>query len=223
MKNIGYFILLSFFITAPVTAINEFQFSASVFPGRGPLSLQDIGFADGIETGQFSFPVSFDPNSEQSLGGFPVRESSFTIGGIVGGAFSNSDRISIANFDDSDVVTIGLNFVDTLTIENPGVGFDFYEFNSLFLQIVFSADTFTGTGITNLSSFNNPIDTSGQLSYRGSIALPNGLSEATNGSFRFGNISAIPEPATWLMMIVGFGVTGLALRRRERDQKAANF
>lgn len=33
----------------------------------------------------------------------------------------------------------------------------------------------------------------------------------------------VPEPATWLMMIVGFGVSGLALRRRERGQKAANF
>ncbi len=28
--------------------------------------------------------------------------------------------------------------------------------------------------------------------------------------------SAIPEPATWLMMILGFGVVGLQIRRRER-------
>lgn len=31
--------------------------------------------------------------------------------------------------------------------------------------------------------------------------------------FRFG--SAVPEPATWALMISGFGVTGLALRRRQ--------
>jgi hypothetical protein len=32
--------------------------------------------------------------------------------------------------------------------------------------------------------------------------------------------SAIPEPATWLMMIFGFGITGLALRRRARMRVA---
>ncbi len=32
----------------------------------------------------------------------------------------------------------------------------------------------------------------------------------------FGNLSAIPEPAQWLMMITGFGLIGLAKRRRRR-------
>lgn len=33
----------------------------------------------------------------------------------------------------------------------------------------------------------------------------------------FGNISTVPEPATWMMMILGFGAIGLnARRRRER-------
>jgi hypothetical protein len=27
--------------------------------------------------------------------------------------------------------------------------------------------------------------------------------------------SAVPEPATWLMLIAGFGLTGAALRRRQ--------
>ncbi len=42
------------------------------------------------------------------------------------------------------------------------------------------------------------------------------------GSISLTNVrvtSAIPEPSTWLMMIVGFGVSGLALRRRQRGQK----
>jgi hypothetical protein len=34
--------------------------------------------------------------------------------------------------------------------------------------------------------------------------------------------SAVPEPATWAMMITGFGLAGTALRAaRRRDQKFA--
>jgi len=33
--------------------------------------------------------------------------------------------------------------------------------------------------------------------------------------FQNDRIAAVPEPATWAMMIIGFGLTGAALRRRE--------
>lgn len=36
----------------------------------------------------------------------------------------------------------------------------------------------------------------------------------SSGTFR---VAFIPEPATWLMMILGFGLVGLQLRRRERN------
>jgi hypothetical protein len=32
---------------------------------------------------------------------------------------------------------------------------------------------------------------------------------------------AVPEPATWLMMISGFGILGFAMRRRRRQQRNA--
>ncbi|MCY7281423.1 MAG: PEPxxWA-CTERM sorting domain-containing protein, partial [Sphingomonas bacterium] len=60
--------------------------------------------------------------------------------------------------------------------------------------------------------------------------LPSGLNETTgplvNSSFRFGGdgqllTAAVPEPATWLSMLLGFALTGAALRRRTRVQLEA--
>ncbi len=33
-------------------------------------------------------------------------------------------------------------------------------------------------------------------------------------------VAAVPEPATWTMMIAGFGLVGGALRRRRQGEKA---
>ena len=45
---------------------------------------------------------------------------------------------------------------------------------------------------------------------------------STAGQFTGGTISfqAVPEPATWALMIAGFGLAGAALRRRRRAQSA---
>ena len=46
---------------------------------------------------------------------------------------------------------------------------------------------------------------------------------STSNSFEFDNIgvAAVPEPATWAMMILGFGLVGGALRRRSAQAKTA--
>jgi hypothetical protein len=36
-------------------------------------------------------------------------------------------------------------------------------------------------------------------------------------------ISAIPEPSTWAMMILGFGAVGVALRRRRKDEVRVGY
>lgn len=45
-----------------------------------------------------------------------------------------------------------------------------------------------------------------------------------NQSFEFDNVSftaSVPEPATWAMMIIGFGLIGAAMRRRHRGGRLA--
>lgn len=39
---------------------------------------------------------------------------------------------------------------------------------------------------------------------------------APRGEIR-GQLAAVPEPASWAMLITGFGVAGVALRRRRRQ------
>ena len=63
---------------------------------------------------------------------------------------------------------------------------------------------FVGTG-SDLLSFTSVID-------------------SQNGSIFLDQISiteAVPEPATWAMMIFGFGLAGMAIRRRKRKQAFA--
>ncbi|MBB3345628.1 hypothetical protein FHY02_000066 [Sphingomonas sp. BK069] len=37
----------------------------------------------------------------------------------------------------------------------------------------------------------------------------------------FGVLSAVPEPGTWAMMLIGFAMIGVAMRSRRRDMPAA--
>jgi hypothetical protein len=83
--------------------------------------------------------------------------------------------------------------------------------------------SFTLAGVTPLASLSSVSTT---FSTTGTVTLA--ANEVfgfiiDKGSFYFNDstsmafsISAVPEPATWAMMIGGFGVAGIALRRRRR-------
>ena len=51
------------------------------------------------------------------------------------------------------------------------------------------------------------IDVSGTL---------NSSNGAYSGSFNVANAPAVPEPATWAMMLLGFGAVGMVIRRRRK-------
>jgi len=81
----------------------------------------------------------------------------------------------------------------------------------VFLTQLVSASGFTYTGSREGVgiSFAEPKDGDGSDGSYGpqGIALVN---------FSFSQISAVPEPATWAMMLLGFGVIGTSLRRRRK-------
>jgi len=118
-------------------------------------------------------------------------------------------------------------FTDTINFDVPEAGSQ--DVNVIYFKIA--------SGITNLmASFNGtPInfEASGSKSFSGSLTAPVKVgpqvltisgNSAGKGSYS-GNVtftSAVPELATWLMMITGIGFTGVAMRRRKADYKV-NF
>ncbi len=92
---------------------------------------------------------------------------------------------------------------------NPSAG-------ALLLQITVLSDTAAGSGL----SFKSDIRTPGQGALvRRAYSTDFGTSVATNGlvtTFSSKTAPAVPEPATWAMMLMGFGLVGGTLRRRQK-------
>ena len=91
----------------------------------------------------------------------------------------------------------------------------------------YNSITFIGTGGYNVTltgaqlaagAFNGNQSVGRRMTYNfGSQVVTQVVFSSSGNSFELDNIavaSAVPEPATWAMMIVGFGVAGGALRRR---------
>jgi hypothetical protein len=71
-------------------------------------------------------------------------------------------------------------------------------------------------GLTGLRDYSGPVlftgPTSAPIFILGSFSL---IGPGGSGSYEL-TISAVPEPTSWGMLITGFGLTGAAMRRRQR-------
>lgn len=126
---------------------------------------------------------------------------------IAEGAFSHTFTFQFpsAGFSTATITTgltiAGTNF-DFTSVSLNGHSFDLspngpIEFGSIFKQAVTAGwQTLTVTGVSD-----------GNASFGGTVA--------------FAPSAAVPEPATWAMMIIGFTGAGVAIRRRRRDSSVA--
>lgn len=76
-----------------------------------------------------------------------------------------------------------------------------------YADYVYSYTGTLATGITGTYALATPYD----------VGLGGTPLDANSGSINFGasvSLSAVPEPTTWALMLVGFGCVGFALRRR---------
>ena len=99
------------------------------------------------------------------------------------------------------------------------------EYNSFVLHLSNgTTETYTGGQVIAAAANGNQTSpvTNGRLTFRpdGGLYITSIDLRSTGQALEvdnFGVIAAVPEPATWGMMLLGFGVMGVSLRRRRRS------
>ena len=114
-------------------------------------------------------------------------------------------------------------FVDNFTFTTPAAGRIWVTVTSMFTTPGTNLD-FNGTSNVNLTPFVNV--SSGITEYRALLNLPVSAGTQTMriAGFAQGDASytgtiafAVPEPATWALLILGFGGIAYSMRRRKQN------
>lgn len=158
--------------------------------------------------------------------------SSFTTGVKLTGADEVSNPSGWANGFDVSLDTVA----KTITLTGDG----FNDYQTIFVDIA----GITGLDITGLTaidaygatgnagySYGNSLSFTGSTLHIGFSAddvAGGGYFDITRGSSVFSYTTgaatgAVPEPATWAMMLAGFGMVGLAARRRSSVKTTVSY
>lgn len=190
------------FSCSPSLAVSTYQqvYSATAF--SGPLSFNTISFFHDPQFGSgsmdsASFVISFSTTSK-------------AVDGLEGIGANNvgGDSQAFGTYNVSGNIPSILSFTGNSFSYNPALG------NLLMnVEIVGGANTFGGAYFQADGSGD---DTRRYLAFNGS---PEGSTDTIGLRTEFSNVSAIPEPESYAMMIAGLGLLGFAARRRK--QKAA--
>lgn len=122
--------------------------------------------------------------------------------------FIGSDQFSFSNVagtfggvaGTASTISFGNGIFSSLSITAPNLGFT--QFNS---PTLFTGSPATPTFLTGSFTLVNPFFGNGRLT----------ISPVA--------VAAVPEPATWAMMLVGFGGIGFAMRRRSKVRTTVSY
>ncbi|NUS99710.1 MAG: PEP-CTERM sorting domain-containing protein [Sphingomonas sp.] len=144
-----------------------------------------------------------------------IDSSTMNVGGP--NIFGDSIRI---DYNDSGMTD---PFTETLTFTNSDPGLYVITLVSSFAQVNFTSAILTGPGGPLALSLDSDDGTTERWlspetgliagTYTLTINGTTGPDGVMGGHI---DIAAVPEPATWAMMFLGFGAVGYALRRRRR-------
>lgn len=173
------------------------------------------------ESSSQNFLVSFTLASASDITGFEILEG--TGFSTIGDALRIKIRNDVAG---SPALANAFSFVDqidAISTYQSGI----LKVTTNFAPITLAAGTYwfgvSGAGNTQVwASYNNggPASPTNQRQLNGDTIV----STPSINSLAFtvlGNVAAVPEPATWGMMILGFGMVGASARYRRRTAKVA--
>ena len=179
-----------------------------------------------VDTGTPRGANDYSLNSGQSLAGYFGIANATVISGVQGyiSNFSAPGSVTATLYSDGSVPDAA-NTLFTTTFMVPTSGFRNYDwFGATGLNWAVGAGNYwlsfaTDSGMTMLDGAPSPLTRyafSDGANYRQSNGLGIGVRV-------FDNIAAVPEPATWAMMIGGMGVVGGAMRRRRSLKTNISF
>ena len=174
-----------------------------------PAAAQELVTNGGFETGDFSGFTQTGSTIFASVSSDPA----FVASGAYGAEFGPFG--STAGISQTLSTNAGQSYLISFDLRNfSGTAPNFYDV--LFGGVsLFSATNSAAFGYTNFSTTATALGVSTDLAFNfrhdpSLFALDNVSVTAVNG--------AVPEPATWAMMLIGFGAMGVSMRRRRRTK-----
>jgi hypothetical protein len=164
-----------------------------------------------------NFQVDFLGNQQMRIDGFSFAFPALYMEGVNGGLYVRTAATGSFSFLDTDGnVVLTSNVTDTRSCCAPQFNQPFfdYDFPNLPSTITFGGIRYSAVLDAYLSLYSEDVEpTATSRRYDGSGLYLSGSQITVLG---LGG-AAVPEPASWAMMITGFGFAGAAIRR----QKAA--
>lgn len=149
-------------------------------------------------------------------------------------AITTQDGIVIQNSNVGTQYTSGYGLWNGQNLTNSfSAAFNFYDVSNA-LVFTYAPSGTAGSSIFNipiLNAVNGPLTPlAGGTSLTASSTVQNLLTfkaGADNYTLQFqslvGPVAAVPEPATWAMMLAGFGMIGFSLRRRRKQAVRVSY
>ena len=190
-----------------------------------------VASAQIVSNGGFELPVISDPCCNtvppDSLPGWTVLAGSVN---VVNGTYGGNGNLAYEADQYLDLV--GQSAVGAISQDIATVAGQVYHLTFAYANNIFAGAT-TASAVVSIGTLLSPIihTTSSTTDLDWTIftgyfvgtgdpmtLLFNDTTGTQNGSIFLDavTITAVPEPATWAMMILGFGLAGMAVRRRKR-------